>query len=200
MDSEKSTFGCLIPNIILASKSAGRLQLLEEAGCQVTVNPTYIREDHTLSETKEIVILLAERKFHAYLDLNNPPFIPLLVADTLVDLDGEIVSKAKDENEARAMLKNLSGKTHTVYSAYILYLPAQGITLRGVEESQVTFKDLSDETIESYVASGEWRGAAGAYRVQGAGASFIESIVGDLSTVVGLPIEAISAILEQLSF
>ncbi len=200
MDSEKSTFGNLIPNIILASKSAGRLQLLEEAGCLVTVNPTYIREEHTLSDTKEIVLLLAERKFHAYLDQNTPPFIPLLVADTLVDLDGEIVNKAKDEAAARAMLKELSGKTHTVYSAYILYLPAQGTTLRGVEESRVTFKTLSDEAIESYVESREWRGAAGAYRVQGEGASFIESIDGDLSTVVGLPIEAISAILEQLSF
>ncbi len=143
---------------------------------------------------------MAERKFHAYLDQNTPPFIPLLVADTLVDLDGEIVNKAKDEAAARAMLKELSGKTHTVYSAYILYLPAQGTTLRGVEESRVTFKTLSDEAIESYVESREWRGAAGAYRVQGEGASFIESIDGDLSTVVGLPIEAISAILEQLSF
>ncbi len=200
MDSEKSTFGRLIPNIILASKSAGRLQLLEEAGSLVTVNPTYTREDHTLNDTKEIVVLLAERKFDAYLDLNTHPLIPLLVADTLVDLDGKIVSKAKDEAEARAMLKNLSGKSHTVYSAYILYLPAQGITLRGVEESKVTFKDLNDEAIESYIESKEWRGAAGAYRVQGEGASFIESIEGDLSTVVGLPIEAISAILEQLSF
>ncbi|NLA92972.1 MAG: septum formation protein Maf [Spirochaetales bacterium] len=200
MDFKESPFSRRIPHIILASQSAGRLELLKEAGCLVTVKPTYIREDHTLEKTREIVALLAERKFKASFEQHTPPHIPLLAADTLVDLEGEIVGKAKDEAAARVIIGRLSGKTHTVYSAYVLYLPAQGTTLRGVEESQVTFRKIKDSEIESYLATNEWRGAAGAYRVQGAAASFIESIEGEVSTVVGLPIEAISAILEQLSF
>ncbi len=200
MDSKETPFSRLIPRLILASQSSGRLQLLEEMGCQVVVKPTYIDETRPLKETPEIVAILAKRKLEGYFEQHSPPLIPLLAADTLIDFKGEIVGKAKTAAEAKIILEKFSNKIHTVYSAYALYLPHLGTTLEGVEATKVTFKPLSEKEIDNYLFGGEWQGAAGAYRIQGEAAPFIDSIEGEISTVVGLPIEAISAILKQLSF
>lgn len=200
MDFRESPFSRLIPRLILASQSSGRLQLLEDLGCQVIVMPTYIDESYPPKETREIVALLAKRKLEGYFEQYTPPLLPLLAADTLIDCEGEIVGKGGNAGEAKAILERLSGRSHTVYSAYALYLPSIETTLEGVEGAKVTFKPLSEKEIDNYLLVGEWQGAAGAYRIQGGAAPFIDSIEGEISTVVGLPIEAISAILKQLSF
>jgi septum formation protein len=110
---------------------------------------------------------------------------PVLGVDTVVVLDGRVLGKAASQEEARAMLETLSGRTHEVVS---------GLCLRtaeweevGREVTHVTFRQLSAREIERYVASGEWEGRAGAYAIQGLGASLVERIEGDYLNVVGLP-------------
>ena len=109
----------------------------------------------------------------------------MLGVDTVVVLEGRVLGKAGSQEEARAMLEALSGRTHEVVS---------GLCLRtaeweevGREVTRVTFRQLSREEIERYVAGGEWEGRAGAYAIQGFGASLVERIEGDYLNVVGLP-------------
>jgi septum formation protein len=106
---------------------------------------------------------------------------PVLAVDTLVALDGRIYGQPADEHEARATLRALSGRTHTVVSG--LWFDGQ----EGVEETAVSFRDISEETIDWYVATGEWRGRAGAYAIQERGAALVRRIDGDYLNVVGLP-------------
>ncbi|MFA5467807.1 MAG: Maf family protein [Sphaerochaetaceae bacterium] len=198
MDS-RELFKKFIPSLILASQSLGRKELLEELGCQVTVQATYIDESHALTKGSEIVSLLALRKQEGYFAQYGRPTLPLLTADTLVVLEGKIIGKARFSGEAEEFLSLLSGKTHTVYSAFCLYLPAYELYLAGSDVAKVTFKALTKHQIGAYLRGEEWQGAAGAYRVQGQASAFIAAIDGDVSTVVGLPIEAISAIFRRLS-
>jgi septum formation protein len=107
---------------------------------------------------------------------------PVLAVDTLVALDGRIYGQPAGEAEARATLRALSGATHTVVS---------GVWFSGeeaVEETAVTFRELSDPLIDWYLATGEWRGRAGAYAIQERGAALVRRIEGDYLNVVGLPL------------
>jgi len=111
-----------------------------------------------------------------------------------------LVGKAADEVQACAQIRMLSGRSHRVCSGFALYLPSlhrDGTFLSGSDEAMVTFAALTDEEISDYVSHSDWRGAAGSYRIQGEAKRFIEGITGDFATVVGLPIQAISAILSS---
>ena len=120
--------------------------------------------------------------------------------DTDVVLDGEILGKAEDETAARERLEALSGRTHEVLSglAVLAQEDGEGQTAGieegggwervGIAQSLVTFRELDAETLEMYLASGEWRDRAGAYAIQGLGSILIERLEGDLSNVIGLPV------------
>jgi len=150
---------------------------------------------------------------------------PALGVDTEVVLDGRLLGKAGDEREARERLRALSGRTHDVLSAVVLIatdpstphlapserekhglgredppsapepLPAER---SGLERSRVTFRHLSDRLIDAYLASGEWRDRAGAYAIQGLGSSLVERTEGDLSNVIGLPVNLLLELLPEL--
>ena len=140
---------------------------------------------------------LAERKVRAAVDELGPERPWILGSDTIVYLDTTLYGKAHDDEEARAFLRELSGRTHRVVTGLALY-PGEGRDIVGTyDETAVRFAALSPEEIEWYLASGEWRGVAGAYRVQGRGACLIEGLEGSYSTVMGLPIRLLYSMLRS---
>jgi septum formation protein len=196
-------FGRLVPRLILASQSPARRLLLEERGCSVEVKPTFCDESHGSLDPRIVVEDLSIRKLHTFLQLHGEPNEVVMCADTLIAFHGALIGKPSDINEAWIQLKNFSGCSHEVYSGYALYIPAgknrQQKLFNGSDSAKVVFEDLSNTRIETYLKSEEWIGAAGSYRIQGKGNSLISTIVGDYCTVVGLPINKISAILDGLN-
>lgn len=198
-------------NIILASKSPRRKQLLEEAGVHFTVftGPTEVDETlepDLLADPEEAVKKLAERKAGAVVQevlALNPVGLGIVIgADTMVVLDGEMLGKPYSADHAREMLRKLSGRTHQVItgvSVWMLLLNeteekgGDGNVSIGfrtfTETSQVTFKELTDEDINAYVATGETIDKAGAYGIQGKGAALVEKYEGDYNNIVGLPVD-----------
>ena len=122
----------------------------------------------------------------------------VLSADTLVELDGKLMGKPKNRDEAREMIKSLSGKIHNVYTAYAIFKLSQGIKYVDYEKSSVKFYDLSHEEIENYLDTLEYEDKAGAYGIQGKGALLVEEIRGDFFNIVGLPIGKINRDLIRL--
>ena len=110
---------------------------------------------------------------------------PVLGVDTIVRLEGVVLGKPHDVTEAEAMLEQLGGRTHEVVSGLCLRTPAWEEL--GRELTRVTFRQLTPRDLASYIAAGEWEGRAGAYAIQGLGASLVERIEGDFWNVVGLP-------------
>jgi len=119
---------------------------------------------------------------------SGPPDALVLGADTDVVLDGEILGKPRDDDDARAMLERLSGRTHEVLTGYEVYDAARGRGDGGVVRTRVEFAALRPAEIEAYVASGEPRGKAGGYAIQGRAAGMIRRIEGSYTNVVGLPL------------
>jgi septum formation protein len=149
------------------------------------------------------VIENARRKAWAGVDMAAGEGDLVLAVDTEVVLDGRVLGKATDVAQARLRLESLSGRTHDVVSGVVLIArpgssvgegapsarPGAGTRERsGVARSRVTFNDLRPQLLDAYLASGEWRDRAGAYAVQGLGSSLVERVDGDLSNVIGLPV------------
>lgn len=193
----EDTITRLLPELILASRSPARRRLLEDLGCRVIVSPTDSDEYHGGIAGLEVVHDLAKRKMSDYLAQQPDPQLPVLTADTLVGFHGHLLGKPPDVTEARRHIKLLSDRSHSVYSGYALYLPTSGTLLSGCDEAVVTFRAITLMELESYLASGDWEGAAGSYRIQGLASKFIADVSGDRATVVGLPLQAISAILSS---
>ena len=200
-DDSAVTLSRLIPQIILASKSPARKALLEDIGCQVIVRPTETDEYHGSKVGPQVVHALAKRKLDSYLSACPDPDLPVLAADTLVGFAGHLLGKSPDMDHARQHIRLLSDASHSVYSAFALYLPPTSgrpeRILSGSDEAIVTFRSIDEDELERYLAAGDWRGAAGSYRIQGEAKSFIVGLSGDFATVVGLPIRLISAILSS---
>jgi nucleoside triphosphate pyrophosphatase len=110
----------------------------------------------------------------------------VLGADTVVALDGDILGKPRDADEARSFVARLNGRTHEVVGG--IALVARGEAVSAVETTRVSFRRVDDAVLDWYVATGEWRGRAGGYAIQGAGAALVASIEGDYLNVVGLPL------------
>lgn len=163
-------------------------------GCTVIVRPVAVDEYRQGDSAAQVVEQLAIRKLETYFHTWGDSSLPILAADTLIDCRGKLLGKAHSEEQARMQLVSLSGKTHTVHSAYALYFPCRGI-ISGSAVANVSFSELDENVINQYLASGQWRGAAGSYRIQGEAGRFIDAIEGDYFVVVGLPIKAISDIL-----
>jgi septum formation protein len=169
--------------IVLASASPQRRAILTDLGVRFDVVPTDVEEERAGAPT-EVVIRNALAKAYAAQEQVGPER-PVLGADTEVFLDRRVFGKPGDEAEARRFLELLSGRTHEVFSG--LALVRGGSSETGVCRTAVTFHPLDGTTIDRYVATGEWRGRAGGYAVQGEGERLIAAIEGDYWNVVGLP-------------
>ena len=170
---------------ILASASPRRKQLLEQAGYTFEIVVSDADESLPAGITPEKAVQLnAARKAQAVAETN--PGAVVLGCDTVVAIDGEILGKPQDEAEAKAMLRRLSGNTHTVYSG-VCITDGETETVFAVA-TDVTFYALSDRTIDAYAATKEPMDKAGAYGIQGLGCVLVKEISGDYSNVVGLPL------------
>ncbi len=174
----------VLPTLILASQSPARRQLLEEAGVHVIVRPTWANEEHTLTEARDVVSLLARRKLEAAIEQNGVLTHPLLACDTIIAIDGDLMGKPTSIEEARLQLNRLRASVQQVWSAWALY--KDGSIIGGADVAHVNFRDFSDQELESYLSTGEWMGAAGSYRIQGQGKRLVASIDGDVNVVIGL--------------
>ena len=176
---------------MLASSSPNRRALLETGGAEVTTFTPDADETRDGKTPLETVLRIAERKLDAYLSSSSfNPALPAISCDTMVLIGGRLLGKPKDEEDAYSMLKELSGKRQSVISAAFLYLPERG-KIAVPDEAGVIFRKLPESEIREYVSTNEWQGAAGGYRLQKTGYKLVESIDGDWTTVVGLPLKKI---------
>ncbi len=172
------------PPLLLASTSPQRRAILEQLGIPFdTIAPRYEEHDPPRADAVELVKVHAQGKARSVADGAGDR--PVLGVDTAVTLDGRLYGKAANEGEAAAMLDALAGKTHLVVSGLCLLTP--GWELVDHVATRVTFRTLTPRDVANYVASGEWEGRAGAYAIQGLGASLVSQIDGDYLNVVGLP-------------
>jgi len=188
------------PKLVLASGSPRRLSLINQAGIEPdALQPADIDEIPKRGELpRACATRLARAKAEAALatvrldeDLRGAF---LIAADTVVAVGRRIMPKAELLDEAAQCLRLLSGRNHRVYTGICLVTPRETFRQRLVE-TRVRFKRLSDQDIEAYLASGEWRGKAGGYAAQGLAGSFIVKIVGSYTNVVGLPLHETIALL-----
>jgi septum formation protein len=182
------TDSSLIPNrLILASGSPRRVALLGELGVPFETVASNAAEtiDPRLSADAQAVVL-AERKARAVASQHETDLV--LGADTIVVLDGELLGKPVDEADATRMLRRLSGREHRVVTGIALVDASTGSMRTSAVSSNVRFRTLSDEEIARYVASGEPRGKAGAYAIQGLGSGLVSALKGCFTNVVGLPL------------
>lgn len=174
-------------SIVLASASPRRSELLESAGIQFRVVPADINEEPLPGEKPvDHVRRLAEGKARAAADLAEGRFF--LGADTIVLCDGEIMGKPKDAADAKRMLKKLSGVPHEVVTGFAIYdRERKGAVVEAIR-TKVFFKQLRDEEILDYIATGCPFDKAGAYAIQGGAAHMVRKIEGSYTNVVGLPL------------
>jgi septum formation protein len=188
------------PKLVLASGSPRRLALLNQAGIDPdALRPADIDETPKKGELpRACANRLARAKAEAALNMMRVDeelrgaFI--LAADTVVAVGRRILPKAELVDEAAQCLRLLSGRNHRVHTSICLVTPKEAFRQRLVE-TRVRFKRLGDEDIEAYLASGEWRGKAGGYAVQGIAGSFVVKVVGSYTNVVGLPLYETTALL-----
>ena len=181
--------------VILASQSPRRRDLLDLIGITHVVRPADIDESVLPDEAPIPHCERLARSKAATLAVRSPDAV-VIAADTIVVLDGEILGKPADGGEARATLARLSGRTHTVHTAMAVALGGQ--TVSAVESVQVTFRPLTADEIAAYVATGEPMDKAGAYGIQGFGATIVERIDGDYFSVMGLGLRRLVALLAEL--
>lgn len=180
--------------LILASQSPRRKQLLEQVQIPFTVVTSQIEEKENPDlRPEELVLSLASQKAEAVFHHHEDHVV--LAADTIVVIDGLVLGKPKNDEEAVQMLKHLSGKSHHVLTGVSIF--AQGKKVSFYEKAEVTFFPLTDEEILSYVSSGEPLDKAGSYGIQGLGATLVEKISGDYFTIVGLPIARVVRVLRK---
>lgn len=192
------------PRLVLASASPRRLDLLRQIGVVPdAVDPADIDESPLPRELPpQHALRLAGEKAAAVAARHPGAFV--LAADTVVACGRRILPKADEEKQARSCLGLLSGRRHRVFGGVVLLSPAgEGEAPRRSERlvrTDVTFKPLSHEETESYLASGEWQGKAGGYAIQGRAAAHVRWIGGSYSNVVGLPLFEVAALLRGVGF
>lgn len=173
--------------LILASGSPRRRELLDKFGIDYEILPAQGEESAPPELTPgERVKVLAAQKAEETAHRVNDPAAVILAADTLVELDGEVLGKPGASERARAMLRALSGREHRVWSGVCI---REGERILAESEcTAVRFRTLSDAEIEAYIATGEPLDKAGAYGYQGLASLFVERIEGDFFNVMGLPV------------
>ena len=180
--------------IILASASPRRLKLLKQIGIEAVVYPVTINESPHPEEQPDAYVqrIAAEKSRQCLLSMHSP--LPKLAADTAVVIDGRILGKPKNKDDALKMLAALSGRTHQVYSAVSLRGRRHGQALNVTE---VTFREINEPERLLYWHTGEPSDKAGGYAIQGMASGFIESIKGSYSGVMGLPLFETAELLKK---
>ncbi len=174
--------------LLLASASPRRRELLERVGVPIEVHPADVDETALPSEDPAAYVArIARRKALAVM---RRPGQWVLAADTTVTIDGHILAKAESPEEAAEMLRQLSGRVHQVITAFTLVGDIDDVAVSKDQliASDVAMIELSEATVADYVASGEWRGKAGAYALQGIGAALVREVRGSVTNVIGLPL------------
>lgn len=180
--------------LILASTSPRRRELLAKMGYEFTCDAPEV-DENVDGRADEIVALLSERKAKAAAEKYAEGII--IASDTLVSLDGKGLGKPADEADAYAMLKALSGRTHEVFSGVCMIDAASGKTETRVARTGVIFRELSDDEIYAYIATGEPMDKAGAYGIQGGAGKFVTGLDGTFENVMGFPIDIVEDMLRD---
>ncbi len=188
------------PRIVLASASPQRRALLRAVGLSVTVIPSDV-EELAEGEPHEVVLANALAKARAVASRRRKPAL-VIAGDTEVVIDGRALGQPRFAGEARWCLQTLSGRTHEVLGGLALVGPdpvdGKLAERTGIESTRVTFAQLDRELIDLYLSSGEWRGRAGGYAVQGLGSALVAAIDGDVSNVIGLPVPLLLKLAPEL--
>ena len=188
--------GDLPGKVILASGSPRRRELLMEMGIEFEIDVPDV--DETVSGMPENMVKeLAERKGRAVAEKRSEGLI--VAADTLVALDGRALGKPTDDGDAKRMLRLLSGRTHDVFTGVCVIDAATGKIMVDAAGTGVRFREISEEEIEAYVATGEPRDKAGAYAIQGGAGAFVEGYEGSRTNVIGLPVELLGDMLRRMN-
>jgi septum formation protein len=192
-------------NVILASASPRRRELLSSVGLDVHVVPSRYEELAVATVSpRELALIHARGKAMAAVLDSLPAQVrdgsaPIIGADTVVDVDGDALGKPLDRAHARAMLHRLSGRTHQVHTAFRLQ-SLDGAAVEQVQTTAVRFFELDDEEIAAYLATGDGDDKAGSYGIQGPGAILVAGITGDFYTVMGFPLAAFAQALPTLDW
>lgn len=179
--------------LVLASASPRRVELLQQAGIEpdrlipAEIDETPLKAEHPRSLAKRLSRAKADKALERLKKDGGAEEAFVLAADTVVAVGRRILPKTEIADEASNCLRLLSGRAHRVFTGICLFTPAGKLRHRLVE-TRVRFKRLSREDLESYLASGEWRGKAGGYAIQGLAGTFVVKLVGSYSNVVGLPL------------
>jgi len=189
-------------NIVLASKSIDRRKILKRARIPFDVLITNVDEDEFKKEDLnpiELVKRLANAKVlkakESLAQINKDAII--IAADTIVELNNEIIGKANNEEQAFRILKKLTGKTHNLITGIAVTETYNPKIILSYDSTSVKFLDLTDKEIWGYIKTGEWQGRAGAYSIREKASLFIESIQGSSSNVIGLPMSKLYQILKD---
>jgi septum formation protein len=181
--------------LVLASASPRRQELLRNAGIAFEVQPADILEKQMPKETaKSCAERLAREK--ALVVASQRPTDCILGADTVVVIDGQLLGKPRDSNDAARMLRLLSGRKHEVITGVCLVINGQPKVAS--EKTLVTFNVITEKEIADYIATGEPMDKAGAYAIQGIASRWIPRIEGDYSNVVGLPVALVWRMLREI--
>lgn len=186
--------------IYLASASPRRQELLRQLGIEFEVMPSNIFEVRAAGETpaQYVARVAGDKARHVakLIKQHGLPTHPVLGADTEVVLDGEILGKPENAAHGMDMLRRLAGRTHEVLSAVCVWHHGKEYT--ALNTSRVTFRPLTEQEITRYWQTGEPRGKAGAYAIQGHAAAFISRLEGSYSGVMGLPLHELDGILRKI--
>ncbi|MFH1968613.1 MAG: Maf family protein [bacterium] len=177
--------------IVLASQSPRRKQLLEQIGLDFEIDPSSYEEDMTLKmNPKELAEFLSLGKAKDVAERHKDSII--ISADTIVAVDKEVFGKPKTPEKAKYMLQKLSSRAHSVITGFTIVDTEINKQISKSVETKVYFKNLSEQEIDSYIATGEPLDKGGSYAIQGKAALFVEKIEGDYFNIVGLPIMPIA--------
>ncbi len=186
-------------DIVLASASPRRRELLSQVGICFQVEPSRATEEHLPGESpQQHVVRLSKDKALEVAGRNEIPGRWFIGSDTIVLRDETILGKPQDTEDAATMLRSLSGRSHRVLSGYAVHDRKSGSTIAGAVTTKVRFKELTEQEIAGYIASGEPMDKAGAYAIQGLGAFMVLAIEGSYTNVVGLPLCELVEVLERI--
>ncbi len=183
-------------SLILASSSPRRKELLTQVGIPFEISVPEV-DEHCALPGPDAVRALSRRKAEAAARMNPGRYV--LAADTLVCIHGQTLGKPRDPEDAKRMLRLLSGNTHQVYTGVTVISP-EGTLLTDVDQSDVTFALMYDRMIEDYVATGEPLDKAGAYGIQGRASLFVSRLEGSYSGVMGLPLALVRQLLDRIGY
>jgi len=186
--------------VVLASRSPQRSALLQSLGLRFEVIEPEVDEEAE-GDPREVVAANAQRKAESVVPRAASGSL-VIACDTEVAIGGSALGQPANEREARWCLNALSGRTHEVLGGLVLLGPdregERPARRAGVETTRVEFAELGPELIDAYLCSGEWRGRAGGYAVQGLGSALVAGIEGDVSNVIGLPIRLLARLAPEL--